>query len=101
MAKILSMAAIALALASFASQSASAGCDCNSGGAAMAQQGAVSTAPQATARIQGNRRYSYAPGGNASSYPSSGRSYYGARRARSSGYNSPLWRADRKVMMGF
>jgi hypothetical protein len=97
MAKFFSTAAIALALAGFASQSASAGCDCHSGGAAIAQQGAVSSAPQSTAQIQGNRRYSYSPGA-AMNGSSSGRSFYGARAARASGFNSPMWRADRKVV---
>jgi hypothetical protein len=97
MAKFISTAALALALAGFASQSASAGCDCHSGGAAVAQQGAVSSAPRSTAQIQGNRRYSYSPSA-ALNGASSGRSVYGNRAARASGYNSPMWRADRKVI---
>lgn len=97
MAKLLSMAAIALALGWAAPDAAFAGCPCDQTPQAAAAPYSAPTPAnsQATNQRQQNRRYSYSPSPNSAvgSYRSSLR----ARNASQSGYGRNFWRADRKI----
>ena len=96
MAKLWSMAAIALALGWMTPRAALAGCPCDQAPRAAAAPSSAPTPanPQATAQTQRNRRYSYSPSSNSSG---SNRGSLGARNAPQPGYSRNFWRADRKV----